>query len=38
MPTCFGAIHRIESDPNCNFKPSIFAKSKAKNFKESGLG
>ena len=19
MPTCFGAIHRIESDPNCNF-------------------
>ena len=19
MPTCIGAIHRIESDPNCNF-------------------
>ena len=19
MPTCFGVIHRIESDPNCNF-------------------
>ena len=38
MPMCFGDIHRIESDPYCNFSRLYSLRVRQKISQESGSG